>query len=159
SETPLRAAFGLGIGNVSPAMLPGFEGEYAHYYDKYRVWFTQITLLLWNMGFVGVAVYGLLFFAMVRDAVTLARAGGSSAAVGQCWGALVVRVAMCMLYNSVLTTSEVMFPFMFYAGYVARRAYLVRRERHARRRTPARADVPSSTPSAGARGAATGIAR
>jgi len=157
SETPLRAAFGLGIGNVSPALLPGFEGEYAHYYDKYRVWFTQITLLLWNMGFVGVAVYTLLFFAMFKDALALARAGGSSAAIGQCWGAVVVLVAMCMLYNSVLTMNEVMFPFMFYAGFVARRAHLLRRERRARRRAPARA--ASTPPPAGARGAAAGVAR
>lgn len=157
SETPLRAAFGLGIGNVSPSKLPGFEGEYAHYYNKYRVWFTQITLLLWNMGFAGVAVYALLFFAMFKDAVTLARVGSPDAAIGQCWGALVVLVAMCMVYNSVLMMNEVMFPFMFYAGFVARRAHLLRRERRARRRAPARA--ASTPPPAGARGAAAGVAR
>ncbi|MFO7285339.1 MAG: hypothetical protein LOD94_05010 [Gammaproteobacteria bacterium] len=139
SQTPLRAVFGLGIGNVSPAMLPGFEGEYAHYYEKYRVWFTQVTMLLWNMGFAGVAVYGLLLFAMLRDAVTLAKAGGSHAAIGQCWGAIVVLFAMSFLYHAVLAMNEIMFPLMFYAGFVARRAHLLRREHRALRRAPARA--------------------
>lgn len=140
SETPARTAFGLGIGNVSPSTLPGFDGEYAHYYGRFKVSFTQVTLLLWNMGVVGVLLYGLLYYALFRDALTLVRAGGVDAAIGQCWAPLVIIGTMALFYNSVLAMDELMYPFMLYGGIVARRAYQVRR---AKRRAPAAASTPT----------------
>ncbi|HEX6996053.1 MAG TPA: hypothetical protein VF339_18115 [Gammaproteobacteria bacterium] len=134
SKTPIRAAFGLGVGNVSSAQLPGFEGTYAHYYDAYKIAFTQITMLLWNMGYMGLVVYGLLFYAIFRDAVLLARGAGSDAMLGQVWAPIVVIAAMCMFYKPILTNQEFIYPFMFYAGIVARRAHALRQERRAPRR-------------------------
>lgn len=134
SETPMRAAFGLGIGNVSSAQLPGFEGAYAHYYDAYKISFTQITMLLWNLGYMGIIVYALLFYAVFRDAVLLARGSGKDAMLGQIWAPIVMIAAMCMFYKAILTNQEFIYPFMFYAGIVARRAHAVRQERRAVRR-------------------------
>jgi len=133
SETPMRAVFGLGIGNVSPAQLPGFEGAYAHYYDPYKTAFTQISMLLWNMGYMGIALYGFLFYAIFRDAVSLARRGGSDAMLGQVWAPIVMLAAMCMFYKAILIDQEFIYPFMFYAGVVARRAHALRQERRAAR--------------------------
>jgi len=133
SETPMRAIFGLGIGNVSSAKLPGFEGTYAHYYDAYKVAFTQISMLLWNMGYMGIAVFGLLFYAIFRDAVLLARGAGKDAMLGQVWAPIVLIAVMCMFYNPILIHHVFILPFMFYAGVVARRAHALRQERRAPR--------------------------
>jgi len=137
SQSPLRAVFGLGIGNVSPAQLPGFDGEYSHYYRAYKISFTQITMLLWNLGYMGIVVYGLLFYAIFRDAVLLARGAGKDAMLGQIWAPIVMIAAMCMFYKAVLTDQEFIYPFMFYAGVVGRRAHLLRQERRALKRSQA----------------------
>jgi hypothetical protein len=134
SETPLRAAFGLGIGNVSPAMMPGFEGDYAHYYDLYEISFTQLSMLLWNVGYMGLVAFGLLFFAIFRDALLLARSGGAMATFAQVWAPLTVIAAMCLFYKPILMINEIVYPFMLYAGVVARSAYGLRREQRARQR-------------------------
>jgi hypothetical protein len=134
SEDPLRAAFGLGIGNVSSAQIPGFEGEYSHYYDVYKVSFTQLSMLFWNMGYMGIVIYALLFYAVFRDAVLLARGEGRDAMLGQIWAPIVMIAAMCMFYKPILTIQEFIFPFMFYAGIVARRAHELRGVRRASRR-------------------------
>ncbi|HZL95748.1 MAG TPA: hypothetical protein VFB99_18975, partial [Vicinamibacterales bacterium] len=89
---PLTAAFGLGAGNVSPSFLPQFDGEYADYYDRYGVGMTQITSLLWQVGFVGLASYLLLYHFVLSDARALARGHGELALLGQIW--VVVTVIM-----------------------------------------------------------------
>lgn len=137
SETPMRAVFGLGIGNVSSSRLAGFEGEYAHYYDAYKVAFTQISMLLWNMGYMGLVLYGWLFYAIFRDAVLLARGEGGDAMLGQVWAPIVMIAAMCMFYRPILIDQEFIYPFMFYAGVVARRAHALRQERRASRQRQA----------------------
>lgn len=139
TQSPLKAAFGLGAGNVSPSQLPGFEGDYAHYYDLYLVSFTQLSLLLWELGFVGVAAFGLFFLALFRDALLLARHDGPLETFGQAWAPLTLIAAMCLLYKPILTMNEIVFPFMLYAGIVARSAYQLRRERRTQRRERAAA--------------------
>ena len=141
TQTPLRAAFGLGVGNVSPAQIPGFEGEYAHYYDLYKISFTQASMLLWNMGFMGLVVFGLFYFATFRDALLLARSSGPSAMLGQVWAPITLIAAMCLAYKSTVTMNEIMYPLMFYAGVLARTAYSLRREQRARRHEAARPGV------------------
>lgn len=146
SESPLRAAFGLGIGNVSPAQLPGFGGDYAHYYDAYKIAFTQLSMLLWNLGFMGPVLFGFFFMAVFRDALLLARSEGDNAYLGQVWAPVTLIAAMCFLYKPILTMNEIAFPFMFYAGVVARRAWSLRREQRATRREPARAGPLQGAP-------------
>ena len=134
TERPLRAAFGLGVGNVSTAMLPGFEGEYAHYYDRYKISFTQLTMLLWNMGFMGLVAFGIFYFATFRDALFLARWSGPPSILGQIWAPITLIAVMCLLYKPILTSNEIIYPFMFYAGVLARTAYGLRREQRVQRR-------------------------
>lgn len=141
AKTPMTAAFGLGAGNVATSMLPGFEGEYAHYEAPYKVKFTQMSMLLWNVGWVGVAVFVLLFHAMFRDAVLLARSGGADGMLGQAWAPVVIMLAMCMFYNAFATMYELIFPMMFYGGVIARRAYRVRADARRRAQSPRRDTV------------------
>jgi hypothetical protein len=129
---PLTAALGLGAGNVSPSFLPQFDGEYADYYDRYGVGMTQITSLLWQVGFVGLAVYLLLYQFVLSDARALARGGGEFALLGQIWVGVTVIMIFALIYKSVFSMNEIGYPFWFYSGVVAASAAAERKPRGAR---------------------------
>jgi len=140
---PLTAAFGLGAGNVSTSFLPQFDGEYASYYDRYGVGMTQITNLLWQVGFVGVAVYVSFHYFVFRDASLLARSGGNDALLGQIWVAVTAIMSFALIYKSVFAMNEIGYPFWFFSGVVAARAAELRLA-HRRRRRARRAAMPDA---------------
>lgn len=127
SRDPLTLAFGLGAGNVSPSSLPGFEGEYAHYFERYGVALTQITNFLWEIGFVGLAVYLLMYALVFQDSLLLARRDGPVGLLGQVWATVTVMMGMALFYKSVFSMNEIGYLFWFYSGIVAGKACAVRR--------------------------------
>jgi len=127
SRDPLTLAFGLGAGNVSPSSLPGFEGEYAHYFERYGVALTQITNFLWEIGFVGLAVYLLMYALVFQDSLLLARRDGAVGLLGQVWATVTVMMGMALFYKSVFSMNEIGYLFWFYSGIVAGKACAVRR--------------------------------
>jgi len=130
---PLTAAFGLGAGNVSTSFLPQFDGEYAAYYERYEVGMTQITNLLWQVGFVGLAVYLSFYYFVLRDAWDLARYGGQDALLGQIWVGVTTIMIFALIYKSVFAMNEIGYPFWFYSGLVAARAAELHRARRKQR--------------------------
>jgi hypothetical protein len=128
---PLTAAFGLGAGNVSTSFLPQFDGEYAYYYDRYGVGMTQITSLLWQVGFVGLATYLALYYFVLSDARTLARSSSEMALVGQMWVGVTAIMIFALIYKSVFSMNEIGYPFWFYSGVVAANAAAARKARSA----------------------------
>jgi hypothetical protein len=137
---PLTAAFWLGAGNVSTSFLPQFDGEYAAYYERFEVGMTQITNLLWQVGFVGLAVYLSFYWFVFRDAWDLARRGGQDALLGQIWVGVTTIMIFALIYKSVFAMNEIGYPFWFYSGLVAARAAELhrarRRQRYSRAATP-----------------------
>jgi hypothetical protein len=133
SGDPLTAAFGLGAGNVSTSFLPQFDGEYAAYYERYEVGMTQITNLLWQVGFVGLAVYLSFYWFVFRDAWDLARRGGQDALLGQIWVGVTTIMIFALIYKSVFAMNEIGYPFWFYSGLVAARAAELHRARRRQR--------------------------
>lgn len=127
SRDPITVGFGFGAGNVSPSFLPGFEGEYSHYFERYQVGQTQITNLLWEVGFVGLATYLLLYLLVFQDARALAKRDGSFGLLGQVWATISVLMGMALFYKSVFTMNEIGYLFWFYSGLVASKAYALRR--------------------------------
>jgi hypothetical protein len=132
-KDPLTAAFGLGAGNVSTSFLPQFDGEFAAYYDRYGVGMTQITNLLWQVGFVGVLAYLAFYWFVLRDAHALARSDGDGALLGQIWVGVTLIMIFALIYKSVFAMNELGYPFWFFSGVVAARAAELRRARRARR--------------------------
>jgi hypothetical protein len=124
---PLTAAFGLGAGNVSTSFLPQFDGEYAAYYDRYGVGMTQMTNLLWQVGFVGVVAYLSLYYFVLGDARALARSGGTDALLGQIWVGVTLIMIFALIYKSTFAMNELGYPFWFYSGVVAARVAELRR--------------------------------
>lgn len=119
---PFTAAFGLGAGNVSTSFIPQFDGEYAAYYDRYGVGMTQVSALLWQVGFVGLVTYLLLYYYVLRDAYTLSRGDAEFALLGQIWVAVAVIMTLALAYKSVFSMNEIGYLFWFYSGVVAARA-------------------------------------
>ena len=132
SDDPLKLAFGYGAGNVSTSRsLPGFEGEYGIFFDRYGVGVTQVSNFLWEIGVVGMLAFLWLYWCVFRDARYLARTKGDFAIYGQVWATVVILMGMALMYKSVLAMNEIAYLFWFYSGVVARNAYL---ERQARRK-------------------------
>jgi hypothetical protein len=142
AEDPLALAFGLGAGNVSKSFLRGFDGTYAHYYQRFGVGVTQATTFLWEIGAIGVATYLLFYFLVWQDARFLARQDTEFAILGQIWATVVVIMGMALFYNSVFAINETGYLFWFYSGLVAGSATLHRR-RSSRAKLPSH-DRPAS---------------
>jgi len=141
SGDPLTTAFGLSAGNVSVSQLPGFDGRYSAYVELYGADTTQVSAFLWEIGFVGLACYLLLYWCLFQDARVLASTRGPAALDGQVWGTVVVIMTMALMYKSVFAMNEIAYLFWFYSGVVARETYEVRRKARARRTAP----VPRSS--------------
>jgi hypothetical protein len=134
SADPLALAFGLGAGNVSESKLPGFDGQYSTYLDRYGVQITQVSSFVWEIGLVGVFAYLLLFWFVFQDARLLGKSGEPAALRGQVWATVILIMTAALMYKSVFYMNEIAYPFWFYSGVVARDAYTTR---FARRRDAA----------------------
>jgi hypothetical protein len=133
SGDPLKMTFGLGAGNVSKSSIPGFDGEYASFYDRYGVNVTQVSSFLWEIGLAGLLAFIFLYWIVFRDARFLARSSSSSAIYGQVWATIIIMMTLALMYKSVLAMNEIAYLFWFYSGVVSREAYEQRRLRHAKR--------------------------
>ncbi len=130
---PFRAAFGLGAGNVSTSFMPQFDGQYASYYDRFGVGMTQITNLLWQVGFIGLAAYLAFYYFVFSDARTLVRSGrDDDALLGQIWVGVMLIMGFALIYKSVFAMNEIGYPLWFYSGVVAARVAERRRARRVR---------------------------
>jgi hypothetical protein len=133
-QDPLRLAFGYGAGNVSESFLPEFAGRYADYYVRFGVGQTQVTLLLWEIGVVGLLAYLFLFYLVTRDSLTLARSQDSAAPLGQLWTVAMIVMTFGLIYKSLLSMNDFGYLFWYFSGLVASRAMAVRQG--ARKRIP-----------------------
>lgn len=115
---PIVAAFGLGPGNASPSSMAGLAGDYARYDTLYGVNMTEISRLLWEVGFLGTAVFALFIAAQFRAALRVAREPGQLGFFGHAWFLAVIIMAACLFYIPLLGIDDVSAPFWFYAGVV-----------------------------------------
>lgn len=131
ANEPLSFAFGLGAGNVSHSQLPGFDGQYSSYVERYGMDVTQVSSFLWEIGLVGLAAYLLLYWFVFQDSRLLARTDGPFAIYGQAWSTVIVIMTASLMYKSVMSMNEIAYLFWFYSGVVAREAYVERRRSRA----------------------------
>jgi len=145
---PLTLAFGVGAGNASLSPLKTFEGKYASYFGPMGLSQTQVTYLLWEMGFVGVLTYLFFYAVSFQDALFLARGEGNFAFLGQYWATIVVVMTLALLYTSTFSSYEMTYLFWFFSGLVGSKAWEQRRAESAaalaRRRQ--RAQSPGASP-------------
>lgn len=132
SSDSLRMAFGLGAANTSLSFLSEFDGQYAHYYDRYGVGMTQVTQFLWEIGIVGVLAYLFLYYCVYTDARMVARSNDPFAPIAQAWVTIVAILTFGLIYKGIFQFNEIGYLFWYFSGIVASRAILLRKERRSR---------------------------
>jgi len=125
-QDPLVFGFGVGAGNASGTSVKQFQGRYSKYYKAYGVGYTQVGYWLWELGAAGVLAYLFLFFASFRDAVFLARSDSPLSAIGQTWATIVVVLVIALGYTSIFSIDVLLYPFWFYTGLCASKAWELR---------------------------------
>jgi hypothetical protein len=138
-EDPLVFGFGVGAGNATATQMKQFEGKYSKYYRAYGVGYTQVGYWLWELGFAGLLVHLFLLAATFRDAVFLARSDSPSAPMGQAWATILVVFFIALGYQAIFAMDVMVYPFWFYTGLIASRAWELRASR-----ATARSQLPAS---------------
>jgi hypothetical protein len=119
SREPMALAFGLGIGNVSQSPIRSFSGEFTRYDTLYGAGMTQISHLLWEVGVFGTAIYALLFFVFLRDALWLTRRKDFFGLLGHAWTTTIGLLFIGLFYLPLFVIDEIAAPLWFFAGIVA----------------------------------------
>jgi hypothetical protein len=143
-QDPLVFGFGVGAGNASKTSVKQFQGKYSKYYGAYGVGQTQAGYWLWELGFAGLLTYLFAFFAAFRDAVFLARSDSPLAGIGQTWAAVLVVLSIALGYTSVFTMDVLLYPFWFYTGLCASKAWELRAGRTSQRSRTSQARAPAN---------------
>jgi len=122
----MQLLFGFGIGNVSPAFLPGMEGAYFWTYQGYGFGMTAIGDLLWETGVVGLSLYLLLFVFIWRDSRRYAITDEDARWYGTWWSICIVIFAFGLTYKSILNFNELGYMLFFWSGIIASRSWQLR---------------------------------
>ena len=118
SENILSLLFGLGIGNVSESFSPSLSGQYAEEYSSFNVKFTQVTLILWELGVFGVLLYFVLFFMVFKYSKRLSMNDSFLGALSSGWSVICLLLMVSLLYKPILNTNVIGYLFWYFSGYI-----------------------------------------
>ena len=111
--------FGVGIGNASPSNNEKLEGEY------YKKWYwmdpskVMLSRTLWEMGYLGLILYGALFIMILKDSMVLARGDTQLAAFALGWIPVTLILMASFVYFSTFVFTILSHLFFFYSGFIA----------------------------------------
>jgi hypothetical protein len=118
-QDPVRAVFGLGIGNtLESALGPQFSGKY---YERYRNFTsTGFASMILQLGFLGFGLLMCVYWLIFRDAWFVARHGsGRAAALAAAWAGVTPFMALTLFYTNVEVSVALSFLFWYCSGLVA----------------------------------------
>jgi hypothetical protein len=118
SENWMQLLFGLGPGNVSPAFLPGMEGAYYEEFRRYGLGMTSIGNIIWELGLLGLTVYGILFYYLWRYARLVAKSASDLKWIGEWWSVCVVLLGISLFYKDLMKFDEIGFLLALFGGIV-----------------------------------------
>ena len=119
----MQLLFGLGIGNVSPAFLPGMEGEYHALYSQFGFGMTAAGDLIWEAGLIGITIYLLIYFFVWRDARRLAKSSTSDRWIGAWWATSMCIFLFGLVYISYIGFNEAIYMLFMWSGFVTARVW------------------------------------
>lgn len=125
--------FGVGIGNASPSNTAKLEGEFHkkwYWMEPSKVFFSRV---LWEMGYLGILLYGVFFVFIFRDVKKLARGDDFVAAFALGFLPVVLIMAASFVYLSTFVAALFSHLFFLYAGYFA--ATRFERDKHVKSQT------------------------
>jgi hypothetical protein len=143
AKDPVRLAFGLGLGNVSPSQTgKDFEGSYYRLFSNLLV--ISFIYFVLELGVLGVLLIGVLLWMVFSDSLAVARSDDSlMGALGAGWTGVVAIFAIGMIYTNFHFFTSVTFLYWYFSGVVcARRMEL----RLATARIPRAAAQPRLSP-------------
>jgi hypothetical protein len=129
AKDPVRLAFGLGLGAVSPSTLgKNFEGEYYLLFQKFSI--ISFTFFLLELGVFGVLLIGVLFWMMFADTLTVSRRDPSLVGVlATGWIGVVVIYALDVVYTIFHEFPSVTYLYWYFAGLICARCVALANER------------------------------
>lgn len=118
SKDPSTMMLGLGAGNVTESVFgPQYQGEYFTRYGAFSG--TTYARLLWEIGFVGVALVLFLIINIGLDAKRLYKQDSAYGILGLGFLAVVPIIIASMAYKNLLTAAGIGVCFWYYCGVIA----------------------------------------
>lgn len=123
-----NSIFGVGIGNASPSNSEKLEGEF------HKKWYwmvpgnVMLSRTLWELGYLGTLLYGLLFVFVFLDAKLLAKGEDFVAAFALGFIPITLILAGSFVYLSTFVAAVFSHLFFFYAGYLAAKRFEMRKQ-------------------------------
>ena len=116
---PVRAAFGVGIGNASESALGrDFSGRFNRLYEPFLI--IGFTRVLLELGFLGFGLLLTVYWLIFQDArVVASRGEGNKAAFAAAWAGITIVMAIGLFYSKVEASSALSFLFWYFSGLVA----------------------------------------
>ena len=117
SKNPLVFAFGLGMGNLMGSYFESAAGKHADQL-QYGGDTLAVTILFWELGLLGVAVYATFFVFVFSDALLLRKSGDIFGSFSLGWTAVVVIIGISLFYNNIFHFNVMNFIFWYFSGTV-----------------------------------------
>jgi hypothetical protein len=114
---------GVGVGNASPSFSKDLSGEY---YKKYQFAYPNnvyLSLILWEMGVVGIILYCLFFYLVVSDSIYLKNRNDLTGALSLGWIAVVILMIGSFIYFATFNENLFGYLFWYISGYIAGQRY------------------------------------
>jgi hypothetical protein len=117
---PVRAAFGVGIGNTMGSTLgPQFSGKYVERYAMVTAG-TNLAGMLLELGFFGFALVLWLHWLIIRDAWFVAEHGDNrTSALAAGWVGITAVMLLSLPYTAIQVSVALSFLFWYFSGFIA----------------------------------------
>jgi hypothetical protein len=129
AQDPVRLAFGLGIGAVSPSNFgKNFEGPYYQLFQKFLI--ISFTTFLLEFGVFGIIIIGVLFWMVFRDTLTVIRGDtGLVGALAAGWSGVVVIYVIDVVYTIFHQFTSATYLYGYLSGIICARCVALAYER------------------------------
>jgi hypothetical protein len=118
AQDPVQLAFGLGIGSVSDSALgPQYQGHYFHLLNAFA--FTAVSLLLFEVGVLGLLAVFWLFWLIFRDSQLVAGDESLTGTLAVGWTGVVATMGLALFYKQVIASGALSFLFWYFSGLIA----------------------------------------
>ncbi len=117
---------GVGAGNASPSFSEKLTGEYYKKYYYLAPTLVYLTKVLWELGVVGVMVFGVFFAMMAMDSYRLIARDDLIGALALGWILVNGFIAASFLYFKTFDTNVIGYLYWYFSGHIVAETYRYR---------------------------------
>lgn len=122
-DQPIQLLLGVGPGTVQKAFHPVLAGEKIKELELYSPETSMLSVVLWELGLIGLCVLLGFMYLSWRDALFLSQFDGLEGVVALWWLAVPLMGVFMLAYKNLLSFSFIGYFGMYFAGYVAAGSY------------------------------------